>query len=101
MTEEQKNALWEQRIREQKESGLTQKKFCEKNSLNYSAFKQYLYRERAKKRGQGEKQFIPLKVNHATSSFQIRASGVEFSFSNLPDTEWLAALIKKLSQRHA
>ena len=100
MTTKQKRALWAQRIEEQKKSGLSQREFCKEHSLNYSNFSYYC-RKKTKKKDQGKKQFIPIKGNHFASNVQVRTSGAEFSFSNLPDVEWLVSLVKKLSQRHA
>lgn len=56
MTENQK--LWERRISDWEKSGISQKKYCVRENINYSTFNYWRKKSRAK-----TKQFMEIKVS--------------------------------------
>ena len=92
--------FWYQHIRQQKASGLSQKKYCEQHRLKINPFRYHnkiVDLEAKKLASSSSKLFIPVKQ----SSLIIKFKDVQLSFSFPPPPQWLASVIKALESSDA
>ena len=90
--QEQKYAM----IEHWQQSGLSQKKYCDQNTIAYHHFHYWYKRYRDRQASDGEGNFIPVKVNAASSAGNIELQlpdGKRILFHQPIGVDYLKALI--------
>jgi|SaaInlV_165m_DNA_1040744.scaffolds.fasta_scaffold57649_1 hypothetical protein len=81
-------------------SGLTQKQFAQKHSLNIHTFRGRLYRPHSHDRQTLPSPFVQVQIEDAaqqtTPTLDLRLGSLELRFSTLPDPCWIAELVTEL-----
>jgi hypothetical protein len=79
---EENRRLWQARLEELAESGLTQKQWCEQNSINMSALRYWIGRSKKEKRQQeesGGRKWLTVNTSAFTASNADAGSGGEIA----------------------
>ena len=96
---------WAGVVNEFEGSGLTQREFCEKRGLKFTAFRNWLYRLRSKgevrpgrkRRGGGFVQIVAAAPKPNVMC-KLQLGRTELFFSELPPTEYLGALLRLMDR---
>jgi hypothetical protein len=100
---ENKQQLWAQRIQEQKKSNLSQKQWCNENSINFHTFSYWKRKEQRLNEFQLDEQatsWVTLEKaidSHIQSSFRIRIGEAVIEIDQ-PTEAMITSLIKVLMQ---
>jgi hypothetical protein len=87
-------------------SGLTQREFCERRGVKFTAFRNWLYRLRGtsnrqssrKRRAGGFVQVVPAPKPKPNVMCKLQFGRTELFFSELPPTEYLGALLRLMDR---
>jgi len=102
MTQRRTRQEWFSLIDSFEISGLTHSQFCQSRQLSVHSFRAWLYRIRKLKEQTELPQFLPVlfeeqpEENSIPSTLQLEIGDLFFTFSNLPEPQYLAQLLAHL-----
>ena len=91
-----KMSRWQKIIEDQKQSGLSVRRYCIERNLNQTSF--FYWQKRIQPPHQSQGVFLPVQIKNHDQGFTVKVSLGQMTFETEPNPTWFAKVLKEMGR---
>ena len=91
-----KKSRWQKIIEDQKQSGLSVRRYCLERNLNQTSF--FYWQKRISPPSEFKGVFLPVKIKKYDQGFTVKVSSGQMTFETEPNPTWFAKVLKEMGR---